>query len=334
MRNTLFALLPLLLLSTLAQTTAPDAPPPIDIAKAPAPLFDDPLFHAPTDPHVLWNPVKHEWSMYYTQRRGTLQPANGVDWVHGTAIGIATSPDGITWKYQGICQGDDGLGDPLKNNCTWWAPGLVYDQHQTLHMFVTYVDGIYTKWEGKRFIKHFTSTDGVNFKFADTLKLSSDRCIDAMVYPVDNTWYLVYKDEAHGSRIYSASSKDLVTWTDAKEITTEGSQEAPWVMKWKDNWWLITDSTRNPGLRAYKSPNGIDTWTFSNAFLADPGRRTEDQRPGAHPAIIVQGDRAFIYYFTDGRKTDVIQLAELELTPDGKITANRDKYAPTTQPAK
>jgi hypothetical protein len=327
------ALLPIVLLAVAAQTTAPSAPPPIDIANAPAPLFDDPLFHAPTDPHVLWNPVKHEWSMYYTQRRGTLAPANGVDWVHGTAIGLATSPDGITWKYEGTCQGDQGLGDPIKNNCTWWAPGLIYDGN-SLHMFVTYVDGIYTKWEGKRFIKHFTSTDGVNFKFADTLTLSSDRCIDAMVYSIDNTWYLVYKDEAHGSRTYSVSSKDLATWSEPKEITKEGSQEAPWVMRWKDTWWLITDSTRNPGLRAYTSPNGIDSWTFSNAFLAEPGRRTEDQRPGAHPAIIVQGDRAFIYYFTDGRKTDVIQLAELELTPDKKLTVNRDKYAPATQPAK
>jgi hypothetical protein len=331
----------LTLLSCCSALCAADAPPwsphaegtRIDLTKAPAPLFDDPVWHAPTDPDVLWNPIKHEWTMYYTQRRGTLENTNGVDWVHGTAIGIATSPDGVTWKYQGVCQGDQGLGDPLKDKVTWWAPGLVWDG-DTLHMFVTWVDGIYTRWEGKRFIKHFTSTDGVNFKYVSTLKLSSERCIDAMVYKTADTWHLVYKDEAAGSHIFTVSSKDLNEWSDPRDILHDVSQEGPWVIRWKDAWWMISDPLRQPGLRVYKSDNGIDNWTFNNAILQQPGRRPDDQRPGAHPAVIVQGDKAIIYYFVDGGKKTVIQIAELELGADGKVLCNRDKYAAAaTNPA-
>jgi len=36
---------------------------------------------------------------------GHLEAANGVNWVHGSAIGIAASDDGKNWKYVGTCQG-------------------------------------------------------------------------------------------------------------------------------------------------------------------------------------------------------------------------------------
>ncbi|MGA2231922.1 MAG: hypothetical protein ABSH22_13580, partial [Tepidisphaeraceae bacterium] len=109
-------ILPLLFLVAAplrAQTTAPSDAAPIDIAHAPAPLFDDPVWHGASDPFVIWNPVKSLWFMYYTQRRATLPNPNGVDWVHGSAIGIATSPDGAHWTYAGTCKGDHDLSDPM-----------------------------------------------------------------------------------------------------------------------------------------------------------------------------------------------------------------------------
>src|SRR5271157_1312103 len=125
------------------------APIRIDIAHAPAPLFDDPVFHGASDPFVIWNPVKGEWFMYYTQRRASLANPRGVNWVHGSAIGIATSTDGTDWKYLGTCQGDHDLSEPLKGRglgpepgVTWWAPCYVYE-NKTFHMFVTLVDGVY-----------------------------------------------------------------------------------------------------------------------------------------------------------------------------------------------
>ena len=75
-----------------------------------------------------------EYWMYYTQRRATLENANGVDWVHGSTIGIATSVNGINWSYKGTIQGSipDGdtrksLSDPVKDGITWWAPCFLYE---------------------------------------------------------------------------------------------------------------------------------------------------------------------------------------------------------------
>src|SRR5579871_5577979 len=201
------ALLSLFILATRAgaQTPIQSTPTPIDIAHAPAPLFDDPIWHGASDPFVIWNPVKGLWYMYYTQRRATLPDAHGVDWVHGTAIGIATSKDGTNWKYLGTCQGDHDLSEPLKAEgsgpepgISWWAPCFLFEDGK-FHMFVTLVDGVFTEWRGKRNIVHFTSDDGENWRYADTCQLASDRVIDPTVYKVDGTWYMVYKDETAGS---------------------------------------------------------------------------------------------------------------------------------------
>jgi hypothetical protein len=133
--------------------SAPQAvPTPIDIAHASAPLFDDATFHGASDPFVIWNPAKALWFMYYTQRRATLSDAHGVDWVHGSAIGIATSKDGTKWDYVGTCEGDHDLSEPLKATgagpepgITWWAPCFLNEagtrlyevdrqaQHRSLH---------------------------------------------------------------------------------------------------------------------------------------------------------------------------------------------------------
>jgi len=325
--------------SALAGEPGPQtAPPIIDIAHAPAPLFDDPQWHGATDPFVIWNPVKGLWYMYYTQRRATLEDVHGVDWVHGSAIGIATSKDGLDWKAAGTCQGDHDLSAPLKaegagpeSGITWWAPCFVYDDGQ-FHMFVTHVDGVYTDWKGKRNIDHFTSTDGDNWKFADTCKLASDRVIDPTVYKVGDTWYMVYKNEAAGSNTFRSQSKDLAQWTDAVQVTTDGSQEAPFVFRWKGGWWMIVDAIRQRGLRIYKSENGIDGWQYVSTILGpnDAGTRSDDKGQGHHPGIIVQRgageeEQCLVFYFTHQGRRSVIQLAELELAPDGTIKCDRNK---------
>src|SRR5689334_9359646 len=75
-------------LEPAGRTIAADTPPAnqaaaepakIDIEHAPAPLFDDPVWHGASDPFVIWMPGKGdggsvvkgsgEWWMYYTQRR-------------------------------------------------------------------------------------------------------------------------------------------------------------------------------------------------------------------------------------------------------------------------
>ena len=203
------------------------------VDEAEAPLFEDPVWHGSADPEIIWNPISKEWNIFYTQRRATLPNHNGVDWAHGSAIGIATSKDGKEWKYAGTCKGYEALENPVKNNCSWWAPCVVFDG-TSFHMFVTWVDGIYSKWMGKRYMKHFTSTNGTDWKYHSTLKLSSVSCIDASVHKVGDHWRMWYKDERNKSRTWCAQSPDLNNWTVVGPAVTDVAHEAPFVWQWKD----------------------------------------------------------------------------------------------------
>jgi len=344
-------ILPLLFLFAAplrAQTTAPSDAAPIDIAHAPAPLFDDPIWHGASDPFVIWNPVKSLWFMYYTQRRATLPNPNGVDWVHGSAIGIATSPDGVHWTYAGTAKGDHDLSDPMaakgagtEPGVTWWAPCFLRIG-TTFHMWVVLVDGVYTSWSakpGNRNIVHFTSDDGITWKYVSTAQLSSNRVIDPTVYRVGDLWYMVYKDETKGSHTYVSQSSDLDNWTNGHQAGPDGSQEAPMTFYWHDKWWLIVDSLGGRGLRIYKSANGIDQWKYITTILGkNDGTRPTDTGVGHHPGIVLQGEddqqKCLVYYFTQRRNVTLMQLAEIEMGPDGVPFCNRNKYAAaTTQPA-
>jgi hypothetical protein len=310
---------------------------PIDVARSAAPLFDDPVWHAACDPFVIWNPVKKAWFMYYTQRRGAMTNASGVDWVHGSAIGIATSEDGFTWKYLGTCQGDHDLSDPLQATgkgpepgLTWWAPCFLYKDN-IFHMWVVLVDGVYRSWTGDRNIVHFTSADGVTWKYADTCKLSSDRVIDPTVYMVNGLWYMVYKDEAEGSHTHVSTSTNLVDWTTQPgRADPDGGQEAPFVFHWKGSWWLIVDGR---GLRVYKSDTGTNNFVYNSTVVgAADGTRPWDNSVGHHPGIAMQGgpdgeDECVMFYFTQRGHRTMMQVADLELGEDGKVFCNRNKYA-------
>ena len=326
-------------------TTAGDTQPLIDIAHAPAPLFNDPIYHGTSDCFIIWNPAKQLWFMYYTQRRSSLPNPRGNEWIYGSAIGIATSKDGLDWKYQGVCQGDHDLSNPIQAKdgrgptpgVTWWAPAYIYEG-KTLHMFVAHLDGVYFNWDGKRNILHFTSEDGVNFKYINTCDLKSDHVIDPTVYKIGDTFYMVYKEEADHSSTYVAESKDMITWINRRRATPDGMHEAPFVFRWKDRYWLIVDALNNNGLRIYQSPNGIDHWTVNNTVLsgAEPGRRNKDNSGAYHPDIVVQTlpdgtEQCLVFYFTHYQgKLTAIQVAELELGTDGKVTCDRNKYAATT----
>ncbi len=306
--------------------------PAFDIAHAPAPLFSDPVWDGAADPAPVWNEARGEWWVYYTQRRATLQPNQGVEYCHGSAIGIAASKDGRQWRYEGICVGDDNLGDPIAGNCSWWAPAVLACDG-VYHMYVSWVDGIYTDWSGKRFIKHFTSRDGKNWTYQSRLALSSDRCIDAGVYRTDGAWYMLYKDEVNQSHSYLARSNNLYQWTVVGPTISDVSHEAPVVWQWHGVYWLMVDSWQR-GIRIYRSDNGVDDWQFVSAILQKPGKRPKDDARGGHPGIICIGDRAVVLYFVHyrpdhplyGNRRTVLQAAELEYH-DGKITCDRNTYA-------
>jgi hypothetical protein len=214
--------------AAVGQTTAPpEAKQEAAQVAAAVPLFRDPIHDGAADPVVVWNRARKTWWMLYTNRRADFADANGVEWVHGTHIGIAESADGgAHWKY--VSEADIPLPAP---DYTLWAPEVI-DVHGTYHMFLTVVPGYVHNWQHPRHILHLTSKDLLHWKPLENANLESDRTIDACVFKLpDGNWRLWYKNEADSSKVYFSDSPDLVHWT-PKGIATTNHGEGPVVFQW------------------------------------------------------------------------------------------------------
>ncbi len=300
---------------------------------APQPLFRDPVFDGAADPVVIWNSQRLLWFMLYTNRRANVPGLDGVAWVHGTRIGIASSPDGVTWTYEGTADIDYGTPDDAH-----WAPDVARHDGR-YHMFLSVVPGMHATWEAERRMVHLTSDDLMRWTDAAELKLSSDRVIDASVARMDDgTWRLWYNDERDGKSIHRADSDDLSTWRPRGRLAVEMPQgEGPKVFRWCGAWWLIVDH-RN-GLGVARSEDAANWVAQPSLILAKPGMGTDDGAMANHADVVVSGDRAFIFYFTHpGRRggmtadlgdvdqrRSAIHVAELTLDADGWVTCDRDR---------
>jgi beta-xylosidase len=174
------------------------------------PLFDDPVQHGAADPVVIYNKQQKMWWMFYTNRRAMLNDSTGVQWVHGTKIGIAESKDGRVWKYRDTAN----INYRVNPGYTFWAPDII-ENKGLYHMYLTYVPGIFTDWNHPREIVHLTSADLLNWKFESVLPLGTHHVIDASVVKAsDGLWRLWYNDEKKGKAIAYAESLDLYHWID------------------------------------------------------------------------------------------------------------------------
>ena len=325
MKKILLACLMLFSVYTFAQKSNKAQP-------VPKPLFGDPIYDGAADPVVIWNKGEKKWFMFYTNRRANVKNLDGVSWVHGTRIGIAESKDGVKWKYRDTCDIQYRLTD-----YTHWAPEVI-ENKGIYHMYLTYVPGVFKDWRHPRYIVHLTSKNLISWKFESKLNLASDRCIDACVFKLpDNTgWRMYYNNEMAGKSIYYADSKDLYNWEDknTKLIGDKGC-EGPKVFYWKNTYWMIVDNWN--GLGIYSSTDLLTWKRQPKNILQGPGKGTDDGVMGGHADVVVNGDKAYVYYFThpgrtpENKGTDnaitrrsVIQLAELEYL-NGEITCNRDK---------
>jgi hypothetical protein len=309
-------------------------PRPAAVAKggkiADKPLFRDPVYDGAADPVLCFNRAENKWFMFYTNRRANVAGTVGVSWVHGTPIGIAESSDGgATWKYRTTA--DIGY---KKGEDTYWAPDVI-GHDGTYHMFLTYVPGIFTDWNASRDILHLTSTDLMAWEYRSTLKLSSDRVIDASVAQLsDGSWRMWYNNEVDRKSIYYADSADLFEW-EGKGKAVGARGEGPKVFRWKGYVWMVVDVW--DGLSVYRSKDAL-TWQLQEGnLLKEPGEGPDDQVKGGHPDVVVCGDRAYLLYFTHpgrrgpdaGRDTyeqrrSSIQVVELEFE-NGRLRCDRDK---------
>ena len=149
--------------------------------------------------------------MFYTQRRAKID-LPGVEWCHGTEIGVAESSDsGFTWSYIGTLD----LSHP-DSGYSFWAPDIIRDDKGVFHMFPSYVPGgaeRHINWGGERHLFHYTSTDLRNWKFEQRVPVGSDYCIDATLFrKPDGVWRMWYKDEGNGSKTFAVESTDLRSW--------------------------------------------------------------------------------------------------------------------------
>lgn len=295
------------------------------------PLFRDPVYDGAADPVVCWNRQEKKWFMLYTNRRANVPNLPGVSWVHGTPIGIAESSDGgATWSYRGTAKIDYGQGE-----YSYWAPEIVWYKG-LYHMFLSYVPGMHTDWSGTRDILHLTSEDLLKWKYESTLKLSSNKMIDACVLQMpDGTWRMWYNNETDHKSIYYADSPDLFMWKDGGKVIGDQPGEGPNVFRWKNKYWMIVDVWDGQGV--YRSDDAV-TWTRQKEnLLQKGGQGQDDQTRGHHADVVVSGDRAYLFYFThpgrrgEGAKKDdteqrrsSIQVVELEYK-NGEITCDRDK---------
>lgn len=301
------------------------------------PLYRDPVYDGAADPVIIWNPKSKRWWMFYTNRRANVPNLSGVAWVHGTPIGIAESTDGAVWKYVGNAD----IKIPASfggKDATLWAPDVTRTGDGTWQMFLTVVPGIFENWQHPRDIVQLESRDLRHWDYLQTIKLSSDRVIDAGIMKMpDGGWKLWYNNERDRKSIYLAESKDLKIWDDKGKVIADKPGEGPKVFRWQGKYWMIVDQWR--GLGVYRSDNAADWTAQTENLLAVPGKGTDDQVIGGHPDVVVNGERAFLFYFThpgrqgaDAKKDTTeqrrssIQVVELKLK-DGWIVCDRD--APT-----
>lgn len=291
--------------------------------RAAKPLFTDPVFDGAADPVVIRNAALGRWWMFYTNRRANVAGLPGVAWVHGTPIGIAESSDeGATWHYVGTA--DITLPEALGGaHATFWAPDVVRADDGLYHMFLTVVPGVFEDWQHPRHIVHLTSSDLRHWDHAQALALASDRLIDAsLARMADGSWRLWYNNERDKKSVYFADSSDLVHWTDHGRAVGDQSGEGPKIFRWHDSWWMITDVWR--GLAVYRSDDALHWQRQAGNLLQTPGTGTDDEVIGGHPDVVVNGDRAWLFYFThparrgpdaknDGplQRRSVIQVTEL-----------------------
>ena len=306
-----------------------------DVKSAPAPLYRDPLEDGAADPVLVYNPHEQAWWMIYTNRPTTVQHAEGISWLFGSSLGVASSTDGCaTWRYRGTVE---GLDFEWGHN-TFWAPEI-FEHDGIFHMYVSYIRGVPLGCDDdETLIHHYTSKDLISWDHHGPIALSSNNVIDACIIQLpEGGFRMWYKDQGRDSETWAADSDNLYDWTvRGRVLSTPGGHEGPNVFFFRDSYWLIVDSWS--GQLAYRSQD-LDQWTPAGKILAgsigDKPSRTDDNGPGLHADVVVDGEDAWIFYFThperpgkdhptERSRRSSIQVARLDVE-DGNLVCDRDQ---------
>jgi hypothetical protein len=114
----------------------------------------------------------------------------------------------------------------------------------------------------------------------------------------------------------------------------DGVGEGPKVFVWRGKYWMVVDHWN--GLGVYRSDDAT-AWEKQKGMLLDvPGKGEDDGVVANHCDVVVNGERAWLFYFThpgrrgpDAKKDGVeqrrssIQVVELAIK-DGTLACDRD----------
>jgi len=314
--------------NTVAQTLSQQIPS--------VPLFVDPIFDGAADPTVFWNYEEEQWWMIYTQRRANSNTSN-LAWVHGTAVGVASSSDsGLNWIYRGTLELDY---EPGHN--TYWAPDLYYESG-TYYLYVSYVQGIPTQnFEAEHKILLFTGSEMWNLSFNKVIDLESERVIDPSVIKLENDEYRMwFKNENAGYTTHYANSKDLINWEPQGRAEDSTNTEGANVFEWQGKYWMISDPWE--GIQLFSSNDALN-WENKGMILDKVGQRKDDTAKGHHADVVPAGEFAYVFYHVNPeerfgsttswetigykQRRSVIQVARLRLI-NGEVLVDRDSPFP------
>jgi len=136
-----------------------------------------------------------------------------------------------------------------------------------------------------------------------------------------------YKNESDNSFGYYADSDDLYNWIPKGPAITFDSHEGANVFLLGGKWWYICDLWRGQGV--FRSDD-CSTWEYCGLILDKLGTRDGDCSKGHHADVVVQGDEAYIFYFTHPlreakyKHTPFTAVQVARLTTDG-ITLHCDR---------
>lgn len=311
-----------------------------------APLFIDPNYYGSCDPEIVFNESDKHYYIYYTSRRSLIE-SNFV----ATPIGVVKSKDLKSWTFEGYCK-FDGIGGQKDHSSTFWAPAIIAHRGE-LHMFVTWKPDTTTAkgpWGGAAKIVHYKTslknpTNG--WKKVSDMHNENINSLDATVYQKDGVFHVWYKGKLKTEKqnhLFHLESTDLENWKNSgvsqsevfnPEITKESFEEAPYIFKWHDKFWLLTDPHK--GLMVYESSNG-ENWKYQGIILKEGGTRSMDNSMARHCSVLVKDNRAFIFYHVEpwrdynspipkqptSNRRAVLQMAELKVE-NGKIVCDRNQ---------
>ena len=203
-------------------------------------------------------------------------------------------------------------------------------------MYLTYVPGVFENWNHPRNIIHLTSKDLLNWKVRINIETCNDKVIDAWCFnfPITPGAYgtiMRWMESRSGMRTVRICTTGL---TKGKQLQQEEKDQKFLNGKIITGWWLMYGKEWRS-----ISPMILLNWTRqSSRILEVGGTGKDDGAIGGHCDVVLNNDRAFVFYFTHPGRTalnpaqgssvearrSVIQVAELEYK-DGEISCNRNK---------